>query len=127
MTYSSDDVQKILQLAMARKQEEFFSKEQMSEMASELGISGELLKSAEQEWLTQAQVRKEQQTRREIKRRGFRAHLISYLAVNTFLIVLNLATTPGDFWAIYPLAGWGLGLFMHHSIVYRIEENPQDI
>ena len=46
MTYSSEDVQKILQLAMARKQEEFFSKEQMSEMATELGISAELLKPA---------------------------------------------------------------------------------
>lgn len=124
MTYSSDDVQKILQLAMARKQEESFSKEQLSEMAKELGVSTELLKSAEQEWLTQAKVSKEQQTRREIKRRGFKAHLISYLAVNTFLIVLNLTTTPRDFWAIYPLSGWGLGLFMHNLKVSRLEEKP---
>ncbi|MGD1913008.1 MAG: 2TM domain-containing protein [Rivularia sp. (in: cyanobacteria)] len=127
MTYSSEDVQKILQLAMARKQEEFFSKEQMSEMATELGISAELLKSAEEEWLTQAKTSKQQQTRREMKRRGFKAHLISYLAVNTFLIVLNLTTTPGDFWVIYPLSGWGLGLFMHYSLVYSIQGNSQDI
>lgn len=123
MTYSSDDVQKILQLAMRRKQEESFSRKQLSEMATELGISSELLESAEEEWLTQAKLSKEQQTRREIKRRGFRAHLISFLAVNTFLIVLNLTTTPRDFWAIYPLFGWGLGLFMHSLTLNQVKEN----
>lgn len=123
MAYSSDDVQKILQLAMARKQEEYFSKEQISEMATELGISAELLKSAEQEWLTQTKVEKEEQARRKIKRRGFRAHLISYVAVNVFLIILNLATTPRDFWVIYPLSGWGLGLFMHSMTLHQGKAN----
>ena len=123
MAYSSDDVQKILQLAMARKQEEYFSKEQISEMATELGISLELLKSAEQEWLSQAKLEKQEKTRREIKRRGFRAHLISYVAVNIFLIILNLTTTPRDFWAIYPLAGWGLGLFMHSMTLHQEKGN----
>ncbi len=123
MTYSSDDVQKILQLAMRRKQEESFSRKQLSEMATELGISSELLESAEEEWLTQAKLSKEQQARREIKRRGFRAHLISFLAVNTFLIVLNLTTTPRDFWAIYPLSGWGLGLFIHSLTLNQVKEN----
>ncbi len=120
MTYSSDDVQKILQLAMAHKQEETFSSKQLSEMAVELGISPELLKTAEQEWSIQAKSCKQQQARREIMRRGFKAHLISFLAVNAFLVVLNLATTPRDFWAIYPISGWGLGLFMHHL---RISSN----
>ena len=114
MTYSSDDVQKILQLAMAGKQEESFSKEQLSEMARELGISPELLKTAEQEWLKIAKVQQQQQTRREMKRRAFKKHLITFVAVNTFLVVLNLVTTPRDFWAIYPISGWGLGLFMHY-------------
>jgi len=122
MTYSSDDVQKILQLAMVRKQEESFSRRQLSEMATELGISPELLETAEQEWLTQTKVNQEQQARRENTRRGFRAHLISFLAVNALLIVLNLTTTPREFWAIYPLAGWGLGLFFHKQKISRVEE-----
>ncbi|BAY83287.1 hypothetical protein NIES267_27740 [Calothrix parasitica NIES-267] len=127
MTYSSDDVQKILQLAMKRKEEESFSGKQLSDMAAELGISSELLKTAEQEWLIQAKASKEQQARRKIMRRGFKAHLISFVAVNVFLVILNLSTTPSDFWAIYPISGWGLGLFMHHLKVARVEENPQDI
>ncbi|MDY6896629.1 MAG: 2TM domain-containing protein [Cyanobacteriota bacterium] len=127
MTYSSDDVQKILQLAMTRKQEESFSGKQLSEMAAELGISSELLETAQQEWLTQTKASKEQEARREILRRGFKAHLISFLAVNTFLVILNLTTTPRDFWAIYPISGWGLGLFMHNLRISRLEENLQDM
>ena len=127
MTYSSDDVQKILQLAMTRKQEESFSQKQLSEMAAELGISSELVKTAEQEWLTQSKASKEKQARREIARKGFKAHLTSFVAVNVFLVILNLSTTPGDFWAIYPLSGWGFGLFMHHVKISRLQENPQDI
>lgn len=126
MTYSSDDVQKILQLAMTQKQEESFSGKQLSEMAAELGISSELLEKAQQEWLTQTKASKEQQARRQILRRGFKAHLISYIAVNVFLVILNLTTTPCNFWAIYPLTGWGLGLFMHQKKISRLVENPQD-
>lgn len=123
MTYSSDDVQKILQLAMTRKQQESFSEKQLSEMATELGISPELLKTAEQEYSIQAKASKQKEARREMMRRGFKAHLISFLAVNTFLVVLNLTTTPRDFWAIYPISGWGLGLFMHYVTVNRVKEN----
>lgn len=124
MTYSSDDVQKILQLAMAHKQEETFSSKQLSEMAAELGISPQLLKTAEQEYSIQVKSCKEKQARRQIMRRGFKAHLISFLAVNAFLVVLNLTTTPREFWAIYPISGWGLGLFLHYVKISNIEENP---
>lgn len=127
MTYSSDDVQKILQLAMARKQQESFSGEQLLEMGTELGISPELLESAKREWLIQAKIQQEQQTRRKIRLRGFKAHLISFVAVNTFLVVLNLMVTPRYFWAIYPISGWGLGLFMHHAAINRLNEKFPDI
>lgn len=122
MTYSSEDAQQILNLAMERKQEESFSQKQLSDMAAELGISEELLKSAEQEWVTQTKDNREKQAYLEKMRRGFRVHLISFLAVNTFLVILNLMTTPRDFWAIYPLSGWGLGLVMHN-----LKANPDNI
>ncbi|NJL80303.1 MAG: 2TM domain-containing protein [Richelia sp. RM2_1_2] len=127
MNYSSDDVQKILQLAMARKQQESFSGQQLLEMGRELGISPELLESAKQEWLIQSKIQQEQQTRRQIRLRKFKAHLISFVAVNTFLVVLNLVSTPRYFWAIYPISGWGLGLFMHYVAINRLNEKFQDI
>ena len=44
---------------------------------------------------------------------GFYRHLIVYLAVNAFLLILNLLTSPHHFWFQWPLLGWGIGLFLH--------------
>lgn len=113
MLYRSEDVQKILQIAMTRSPDDSFSENQLQEMATELGISSDVLKTAEKEWLEQQEETRQKQKITTRRRRGFIAHLIPYLIVNTFLIGLNLMTTPRIFWAIYPLSGWSLGLFFH--------------
>jgi hypothetical protein len=51
--------------------------------------------------------------------RGVAVHLFVYLAVNAFLIVVNLTTSPETLWSIWPLLGWGLGLAAHAWLVYR--------
>lgn len=43
----------------------------------------------------------------------FRIHLISYIAVNTFLAIINLSLTPDYLWVVWPLLGWGIGIIMH--------------
>jgi len=113
MSYRSEEVQKILQIAMTRSQDDRFSQKQLQEMAADLGITSEVLKTAEKEWLQQQEETRQQQKITTRRRRGFIAHLIPYLVVNTFLIGLNMMTTPRIFWAIYPLSGWSLGLFFH--------------
>jgi hypothetical protein len=121
MSYQSEDVQQILQRALARRQAGEFSRSQLLEMAAELGISPDVLEKAEQEWLAQ---RGEDQDRRVFdtaRRRSFKAHLISYLAVNIFLVLINLITSPSYFWAIYPILGWGLGLFFDGWSAYKLE------
>jgi hypothetical protein len=119
VSYSSDDVQNILKLAMQRSEEDKFSQQQLQEMAAELGIDSNALKIAQQEWMSQRQRDDRHQEIAKRRKRAFMAHLIPYLAVNTFLVVLNLVTTPGTFWAIYPIIGWGLGLFFHGWAAYR--------
>jgi hypothetical protein len=44
---------------------------------------------------------------------GFFRHLIVYLAVNAFLLIINLITSPDALWFYWPLLGWGIGLFFH--------------
>jgi len=113
MIYRSDDVQQILQRSLEQRQTDTYSWEQLLEMGAELDLSPEALKVAEQAWLTQRTTEQEQQRLKAKRRRAFNTHLIPFLAVNTFLITLNLVTTPLSFWAIYPLLGWGLGLALH--------------
>jgi hypothetical protein len=52
----------------------------------------------------------------EIK--GFYVHLVAYVLVNIFLIVLNLLTSPGRWWFYWPLLGWGIGLGSHGATVF---------
>ncbi len=113
MTYDSEDIQQILQMALAQKQEGEFSQEQLLEMASELNISPQMLEKAEEQWLTQRSEQRQRRAFNNFRRQGFSKHLISFVAVNSFLILLNLFTSPSYFWAIFPLLGWGLGLFFH--------------
>lgn len=44
---------------------------------------------------------------------GFYVHLSVYLAVNLLLIIINLSNLSEGFWFVYPLMGWGIGLFFH--------------
>lgn len=53
----------------------------------------------------------------EIK--GFYGNLISYVAVNLGLLVLNLVTSPQYLWFFWPLLGWGIGVLIHAMVVFR--------
>lgn len=44
---------------------------------------------------------------------GYTRHLVSYLIIIGALVVINLITWDGYFWAIWPAMGWGIGLAFH--------------
>jgi len=51
--------------------------------------------------------------RRADAKLAFRSHLMAYVVVNAGLIAINLVTSPGYYWFIWPLMGWGVGLIAH--------------
>lgn len=120
MTYSSEEMQQILEVAFKRQQQGEFTQEQIIEIASELGVTSESLKAAEKEWLIKQVDFKKQAMSNYQKRQEFKSHLITFIIVNGFLILLNLFTSPEYFWAIFPLLGWGLGLFLHGMKTYKM-------
>ena len=62
------------------------------------------------------------------KQRDFRGHLLVYVLVNTFLVVIWAITSHGFFWPIFPIVGWGIGVVMNAWDVYwRREITEQDI
>jgi 2TM domain len=54
------------------------------------------------------------------KKRDFKTHVLIYLLVNVFLVVI-WAVTKGDdtiFWPVFPILGWGIGLAANAWDVY---------
>ncbi len=48
---------------------------------------------------------------------GFYTHALVYVLVNLGLFAIN-TFRGGEYWAIWPMAGWGLGLAIHGVITF---------
>ncbi len=51
-------------------------------------------------------------------RQQFYAHLAFFLVMSAYLIVLWDRSDAPDFWPVWPLLGWGIGLVAHGSHVF---------
>jgi len=69
------------------------------------------------------QVLREKAIKQLKKQRDFRGHLLVYVLVNAFLVVIWALTNPdGFFWPVFLIAGWGIGVVMNAWDVYRGDE-----
>ena len=50
--------------------------------------------------------------------KSFYINLTAYLSVNILLFVINYLTAKGDWWFIFPLIGWGIGVAIHGLVTY---------
>ena len=66
---------------------------------------------------------RERAVRRLKKRHDFHGHLLVYVLVNTFIVVIwALTNDHGFFWPVFPIVGWGIGVVMNAWDVYRGDE-----
>lgn len=62
---------------------------------------------------------KNQEAKKHVKEiKGFYFHIITYILVNTVLVVINLLKSPEYLWFIWPIIGWGVGLVFHAFSVF---------
>lgn len=47
------------------------------------------------------------------RKREFWTHLAAYVLVNGGLVVIWAMTGAAFFWPVFPMIGWGIGLFFH--------------
>jgi len=50
--------------------------------------------------------------------KGWYIHLTVYVVVNLILFSINMIVTPDGLWFLWPLMGWGIGLFFHTLSVF---------
>ncbi|VEP17468.1 conserved hypothetical protein [Hyella patelloides LEGE 07179] len=109
--YSSEDIQQIIQIALARQgEDDELTRKQLWEIADELNIDLQTLQVAENQWLQYKNTAQKRQAFDLYRRNQFKQKTIKYSIVNGFLISLNLITTGGISWSLYILLFFGLGL-----------------
>ena len=120
--YNQQDIQQILNLAIARQvKDEELSREQLVEIATEIGISTDILVAAEQEWRLQ---QKEQQKRKNFniyRHSKLKKRFGKYLIVNSFLVGLNLISVGTLSWSLYIILFWGMWLGLSAWNTYQLQ------
>jgi len=112
--YDEDEAEQILRLAASLTSPAgAMSRERLLETAAELGITPEAVEMAEQQLAARKAETADLADFDSAQRREFYGHLLTYVLVNGFLVVINVVTGASYFWALWPILGWGLGLAFH--------------
>jgi len=62
--------------------------------------------------------RRESARKRLQAKRDLKTHVVAYVVVNAFLVVVWALSGVGYFWPVWVMAGWGIGLVMNVWDVY---------
>ena len=130
-TYSQEDIQQILNLALTRKNADGdmeFSHQQLVEIAEEMDIDLNTLQSAKLDW---AQNRTSDQQKSEFdlyRRQKFQKGLGRFAITNSFLVTVNLLVLGGTgfLWSVYVLGFWGLGVALNAWNLYQMKGEEYD-
>lgn len=137
---SDQDVEEILRMAIRKSGVENDELRRRLEIsAQELGISESDLKAAEEEYrrqitegeeskLSAAQDLSDWKEWRQHKLHDFYSHLGIYAVVNIMLVFMNLLSSGRISWALWSIAGWGIGVAVHgvNTAFTKTEENVKD-
>jgi hypothetical protein len=61
------------------------------------------------------------------KKHEFHAHVAAYVLVNSMFVAIYFLTNPAFFWPVFPILGWGIGLFFHGWDVYSGPPSEEQI
>jgi hypothetical protein len=122
--YSEQEVRAILERALRQDRADGLSHGDLLDAAGEAGISRDAVEQAalEVEATRSLDVARERIIAR--RRASFFSHLWAYVGVQVFLIAINLLTSPQYLWFVFPLLGWGLGVFFsaRHGLSKEVSE-----
>lgn len=123
--YNDDEVRTIIDRALRGQQGRDVSHEELLAVASEVGISRESIELAarEVEQTRETQVATERVLAR--RRRTLASHIWTFVAINGFLFAINFLSTPGQWWVLFPLMSWGLGLVFHARAALSKHVSPR--
>jgi hypothetical protein len=111
-SYSQEDVQQILHLAIARQvddNDQEFSYQQILEIATELQISPDTLQQAERDWLVKQSEVEQRKAFNLYRQSKFKKRLGNYAIINIFFLAMD-SISGGLAWSLYILLACGLAI-----------------
>jgi hypothetical protein len=113
-SYADDEVRDIIERALkGEPSASGVSHEDLLSIGAGVGLSPAAIEAAARE-VTEARLTATASKRvLSRRRRGVVAHGLAYAVVNALLFAVNFLTTPGEWWVLFPVFFWGLGLLLH--------------
>jgi hypothetical protein len=110
--FSEAEVDAILKRAVARQEHgQSLSRAELADVLKQLNLDESVLDEAIEEQDAERAVAEETAAWKERRRRGVLGHAATFASVMTLLVAINLLATPHLLWFVWPLIGWGFGLF----------------
>lgn len=111
--YDDDDVRAIIERALQAHPERGISHDDLLAVGAGVGLPRDAIERAAEEV---REARTSELARAAVvarRRRGLTIHALVFLLVNAFLFAINFLTTPGEWWVLFSVFGWGLGVLFH--------------
>jgi 2TM domain-containing protein len=122
--YTSEDVQEIIRRALrGGGDSDDVSYEELVDIAGQSGVSRERLLGVLEERERTLDLDEARELWKRRRKQKFFHHLRAYCIVNGFLFLMNLVTSPGHFWVVWPVLGWGIGLAFDASEAFFPKES----
>jgi hypothetical protein len=126
-TYSEEQVDQILRYALAKRTNgQNLTKQQIYEIAADMGVSEADFLASVQEWQAQQGIKQEKAEFDIYVKKTFRANFLKFAIVNGFLVALNLLTSGKIGWALYPLIFWGLAVALDAWVTYQTDSDEYE-
>lgn len=119
--YSQQDVQEILKLAIARQVEsDNLTRQQLLEVADEMGIEPVDLQVAEQQWLLHQSESSERLAFDQHRQGKFNLSFMRYGIISAFLLLIDIASGGGLSWSIFVCLFMGLPIALKAWKLYQL-------
>ena len=120
--YTTEDIQHILQIAIARQgEEDQLTRQQLWEIAEELDLDAQTIQAAEMDWLQLKTIQQKHHAFDRYRYARFQEKIIKYVIVNSFLIAINFLVLNFAPWSIFILLIWSPAIAIKAWNTFRLQ------
>lgn len=125
--YSDEEVRAILDRALARDASESggLSHADLLTVGEQVGVSADAMARAAEAVQADRLSRDAAQTITGRRKRWLAGHAAVFAVLNGLLYAVNAATTPGEWWVLFPIFFWGLALLLHAGLTFGMAPSPR--